>query len=310
MKLWYPASLEQSRDLERDTLWSEFNDPDYFSSLERVFTGYLRSMITHSYKDAPIARMEGEKKVVIYNHALLSTASENTLLMEALASHGYMVISIQHADQRNEYAMLQKSMTPEAMHEEAKNLKDLGTATHLSRADRSALALRVYSANTMLPEIVKRRAADSAYVLDHLDDILAAVPGDIKTIDIEQNRAAFVGLSLGGAVATEICKTDRRCSAVVNLDGGIFGSNIDAPAGKPYLMLYSERNEGGNDFLKNASDSSFEDHTISGADHFNFHDATIMLPGLKWIGLLGKIDGDKMIAERNRLVRDYLDKAF
>eukprot|EP00903_Cladosiphon_okamuranus_P001600 g1598.t1 len=294
LKIWYPATVEQSNGFERETLWSEMNNPHYFSPLERLFTSYLKSMTTSSYKDAPIATADGDRQVIIYNHALLSTASENTLLMEALASHGYIVISVQHEDQRSEYAVLQKNTAPEELIKEAASLKKLGTATHLSRAERSALALQVYTANITLTEIVKHRAADSKHVLDHLVQILAAIPRETKAISFDQNKVAFVGLSLGGAVATELCKMDQRCSAVVNLDGGIFGTNIHVPTGRPYLMLYSERNNGGNDFLKNASGNTFEDHMIVGADHMNFHDASFVLPGLKWIGLLGNIEGAKI----------------
>lgn len=308
LKFWYPserAFLERHR---RDTVWSEFSDPSYFSPLERVFAGYLKAMKTSSYIDAPLAEKEANPKIIVYNHALLSIASENTLLMEALASHGYIVISVQHGEQRKEYASIQKNLSPDELEKATENLKRLGTANELSRAERSALSLQVFRENTALSEIVRRRAADSKFVLDHLDQILSSVPNGNERTRSEQSQAAFIGLSLGGAVGTELCKTDKRCVAVVNLDGGLFGTDIEAPVKVPYLMLYSERNEGGNDFLRNVSSSNFEDHSIEGADHLNFHDATFLLPGLKWLGLLGKIDGSEMIDERNRRVLDFLSR--
>lgn len=310
LKIWYPANVGLHETFKPEKLWGEFSNPRYFSLLERVFTNYLSSMTTNSLRNAPLAPGVGPVQIIVYNHALLSIASENTLLMEALASHGYIVISVQHEGQRSEYSALRNDMTPDEVAAEAADLKALGTATDMSREERSALALKVYSENITLPEIVKRRAMDSSYVLDHLTQILSAIPGDVSHVTFDLNRVAFVGLSLGGAVATELCKTDKRCAVVVNLDGGVFGTDIGTPTKAPYLMLYSERNEGGNDFLNTASANTFEDDTIVGADHLNFHDATIVLPGLKWLGLLGKIDGDRMIEERNRRVTDYLSRVY
>lgn len=310
LKIWYPATIDPKESLTRDTLWSEFNNPDHSPPFERIFTHYLKSMTTSSFKNAPLAQTVEKHQVIIYNHALLSNASENSLLMEALASHGYIIISVQHRDQRSEYARLQKSRKPEERTREVADLKKLGMATHLPRAERSALALQVYSKNITLTEIVKRRAADSRYVLDHTAQLLSALANETSEIRFDHNKIALVGLSLGGAVATELCKTDKRCSAVVNMDGGIFGTHVDAPATAPYLMLYSERNEGGNDFLKEVSDSSFEDHTIAGSDHFNFHDASVVLPGLKWIGLMGPVEGGKMVEERNQRIKNYLDRIY
>lgn len=63
----------------------------------------------------------------------------------------------------------------------------------------------------------------------------------------------------------------------------------------------------GDDVLKMVSDATYEDHTIKGAEHLNFHDASVMLPGLKWLGLLRPIDGSKRNHERNRLVREFMD---
>ena len=92
------------------------------------------------------------------------------------------------------------------------------------------------------------------------------------------------------------------------MDGGIFGTNIDAPVPVPYLMLYSERHLGGNDFLKQASGENYEERMITGAEHLDYHDASYVLPGLRFIGLLGPIGGDEMIRQKNILVREFLDQ--
>lgn len=307
LKVWYPATIDNENKNRRETLWNEFNSPESFSAVERFFASYLKNIRTHSYNEASIALGGVDRPVLIYNHALLSIASENSLLAESLASHGYVIVGIRHKDQRSEYALLQNSLSNEEKAEEVANLKKLGNKG-LDRRERAALSKQVYQENKTMPAIVRRRAEDTGFVLDNLASILSAIPGCAGGACVDENRIGLVGLSLGGAVATEFCKTDLRCSALVNLDGGLFGTDITAPVETPYLMLYSERNEGGNDFAKTVQNETYQDHAIPGAEHANFHDASVVLPGLKYIGLLGPIDGYEMNRQRNRLVREFLDE--
>lgn len=308
VRIWYPATVENEQNHTRETLWSEFNDADYFSATERFFAAYLRNIRTHSYRSAPFVADLGSRPLLIYNHALLSTASDNTLLMESLASHGYVIASIQHKDQRAEYASLQNELSTEERAREHEDLKRLGG--DLDRSERSALSLQVYQQNPTLPTIVMRRAQDTEYVLENLVSVLSTIPGCDNATCVEQGRVGLLGLSLGGAVATEFCRTNRLCGAAVNMDGGIFGADIQAPVSVPYLMLYSDSNEGGNDFLKAASGESFGDRAIAGARHADFHDASSVIPALRWFGLLGPIGGEEMNRRKNRYVREFLDESL
>lgn len=305
LKIWYPANIQNNEKYVRETLWSEFQNPEQFSKTERFFTSYLRNIKSHSLKMAPIEHNRSAQSVLIYNHALLSTASDNTLLMEFLASHGYVIVSIRHEDQRNEYALLQENLSDEEKAKDLENFKKLGA--DIDRKTRATLSLQVYQASTTLPVIVRRRALDTQYVLDNLVSILNAIPGCAGRTCVNEDRVGLVGLSLGGAVATELCKRDQRCRAAVNLDGGIFGTNIQASVTIPYLMLYSELNEGGNDFLKEASGQTYEEHTIEGAMHLDFHDATFVLPALRWFKLLGHVGGEEMTRRKNELVLEFVN---
>ncbi|MCG8427314.1 MAG: hypothetical protein MI754_08170, partial [Chromatiales bacterium] len=306
LKVWYPASIEDSARYSRETLWSEFNNPSSFSAIERFFASYLKNMKTNTFQHAPMKADSGKLPILIYNHALLSIASENTFLMEYLASHGYVVISIRHKDQRAEYHALQNSLSEDERLKEVENYGKL--AGDLNRSERAKISLEIYRESKTLAEIVRARARDSQYVIDNISSIMDAVPGCQENICTNGNKIGLLGLSLGGAVATELCKSDKRCGVVINMDGGIIGTNIDAAVPAPYLMLYSKRHLGGNDFLKQATGENYEERVITGADHLDFHDASFVLPGLRFIGLLGSIGGDEMIRQKNILIREFLDQ--
>jgi hypothetical protein len=95
---------------------------------------------------------------------------------------------------------------------------------------------------------------------------------------------------------------------VANLDGGLFGPHTDEPITVPYLMLYSELTSGGNDLAKNAATAEFAETTVAGAKHLDFHDATIVLPLLRWLGQLGRVPPAEMTTTRNTAVRGFLDR--
>ena len=294
--------------MRRQTLWNELSNPSNFSGIERFFAVYLKNMKTNALQHAPIKLDGGKLPVLIYNHALLSIASENTFLMEHLASYGYIVVSIRHKDQIAEYQALQNSLSEAERLKEIESFAVLAGLGDLERSERAKLTLQIYRENKTMPEIVRARVRDSQDVIDMLSSILKTIPGYQGNMHTDSSKLGLVGASLGGAVATELCKNDRRCGAAINMDGGIFGTNIDAPIPVPYLMLYSERHLGGNDFLKQASGESYKERMITGAEHLDFLDASYVLPGLRFVGLLGPIGGDEMIRQKNTLVREFLDQ--
>lgn len=305
IKVWYPAATGPGTARAGEPLWGEYYDRGMPAGL-RLATGYLREARTHTVPDAPIAAAAGDCPLVLYQHGLVSIASENTLLMEMLASHGYIVVSVSHVDQMREYRAIRQGVPAEehardrALHA---RLRSAGT-----RDERAAVMRELYLQSSGMPVIVRRRSEDTSFVLDHIGAVLERIPayrGKGRALPVE---AAVVGFSLGGAVATEWCRTDPRCGAAVNMDGGLFGSRPLDAVEVPYLMLYSETSEGGNDFLKAVSGGVFEEATLRGARHADFCDATVLWRALKWIGMLGRARGRDVVRSRNDHLRTFLDR--
>ena len=78
------------------TLFQELYEGDY--TQQSLLFGYLRHIPTHSHVHAPVAAPDdGPFPVLLFNHAReLGFTSQNQLLMEHLASHGYVIFSIAH----------------------------------------------------------------------------------------------------------------------------------------------------------------------------------------------------------------------
>jgi dienelactone hydrolase len=91
---------------------------------------------------------------------------------------------------------------------------------------------------------VEERTADLAFVLDRLAGDSAGLEALAGRLDLQ--RIGVVGHSNGGIAAADLCRTDPRVDACMNVDGQSAGGpfsaapNPEAPT-KPFLFLTKER---------------------------------------------------------------------
>ncbi|MGD8340104.1 MAG: hypothetical protein PVH89_04945, partial [Gammaproteobacteria bacterium] len=170
-------------------------DPTVWSFL----FGYLRQIPTHSRINAPIVESAGERfPVLLFNHGFDGFTSQNQLLMEHLASHGYVVFSIAHpyesirvnlqhagtvrggAASRNDIEAAAKRTDLDLLNEIHENREDLATVRHalleLADADGVADSARVKSAvvtGAVLLELLERYGdlLSEASLQDYLSDL-------------------------------------------------------------------------------------------------------------------------------------------
>ncbi|MBI5830378.1 MAG: hypothetical protein HZB20_12770, partial [Chloroflexi bacterium] len=98
VQVWYPASPAPGThtgpwldrlDLTGPIIARYINLP----SFALAHAGLVR---TNSYPDAPVSEGEARYPVVVYSHGWNGFRAVNTNQMEALASHGYIAVSIDH----------------------------------------------------------------------------------------------------------------------------------------------------------------------------------------------------------------------
>ena len=90
VKAWYPSD-------------NKSNPEPYFLNAEAEFVmKYLqfpeiyKDLKTNSSRDVPLSSKENKYPILIFSHGWGEHYSQNSILMEALASHGYIVFSISH----------------------------------------------------------------------------------------------------------------------------------------------------------------------------------------------------------------------
>jgi predicted dienelactone hydrolase/cyclophilin family peptidyl-prolyl cis-trans isomerase len=343
VRVWYPAESTAGlsprpyfSDLEARTtatgLGTLVGLPFYFT--------YVKHVLTNSFENAPLMAEAGQLPVVFYSHGYTSFAGQNTVLMEELASHGYVVYSLQHPYDSSPTVFPDGTVIDidPALLDEVRELAEADSgdfvdgfiAPTYSERYSALLASRVTAIeegqriSTLSADIW---LADRLFVHDAL--MGGAVPDEVSAI-VEAgdlSGTGEMGMSFGGSTAGAVCMIDRRCVAGVNLDGGDYHYqpfNANVPV--PFMMFYSDFHklyeQLGGDPEAGAhgfNDFSYERHEVAGVRddvvrlsvrdvaHLGVSDFTLFMRNPVRALLLGAVDGETMVQIQNDFVRGFFD---
>ncbi|MBU2670791.1 hydrolase [Actinoplanes bogorensis] len=285
-QIWYPAATV---DGYRRADWVT---PGIAAKLAPPGSGFTVP-VTDGHIGAPAA--PGRRPVVLFSPGLGMERTTATALVEDLASHGFVVVTIDHTHDANFV-----------------EFPDGRIAT---------LALPVPTDETqekaMLAKALAVRVADTRFVLDTLTAIARgrgpSVPRGLpRALDL--NRVAMVGHSMGGATAAETMRVDRRVRAGLNLDGTFFGRVLDTGLDRPFLMLGAATGDDGT-WTRMWTKLRGPRHwlELQNTRHLSFTDLQTLLPQMNTPAeqaepLIGTIDGDRSIAVQRPYVRAFLDR--
>ena len=315
IQVWYPGEIIEGKSTPRvRTLWEELHrgDLDRFT----VFSKYLSGVETHSYEGIPFSPAQPDYPVIIFSHGMGSFAEQSTLLMEHLASHGYVVVATTHpyssmrvvsSDGRVIYLDLDKLNDVSAPFDAGAADMTAKLAQAGSAEERMNLQLERYERASGLNALMATWVDDLRFVLDSIATPTGRDPKLQAISDrIDADRIGLLGMSFGGGAVTELCKSDTRCRAGLNMDGGTFGERQRQPLQVPYLWLTREHQDS-LDYLLSASRSDFYAVEVKGATHLDFTDDTVVLPILKWLNITGDIDGLRVIEITNAVSLRFFD---
>jgi predicted dienelactone hydrolase len=257
--------------------------------------------VTHAHTGAPAA--PGRRPVVVYPPGFGLERTGSTALVEDLASHGYVVVTIDH--------------THDAQWVEFPGGR---IATHAVPPPASP-----EDEEASLAKVLAVRVADTRFVLDQLTAIGRGRNPDAsgrplprglgKALDL--SRVGMFGSSMGGAGAAETMLVDRRVRAGLNLDGTFFGRALEAGLDRPFLMMGAEPQDGEQDETWSRMWSRLRGPRywieLDNAGHLSFTDFQVLLPQLGTPAqesepLIGSIDGQRSVAVQRPYVRAFFDQ--
>ncbi len=234
-QIWYPAKANQSAaratympDAEAvTTAIARIHDKPAF--LFRHF----KYVTTHAIGSAPVAGDVPSFPVLIFLEGLTGFRQMNTFQVEALASHGYIVVAL---DQPGVAAAV---MFPDGRQVAGLPLVQLRPVIDRSYMPESPgkgaplLHGRVLKGGSIIPQL----AQDASFTLDQLAALNQADPNGILTGRLDLQRVGTFGVSLGGIVVGEACRLEPRLRACLVMDAPMPTAVVKAGLQQPSMWI-------------------------------------------------------------------------
>jgi predicted dienelactone hydrolase len=271
---------------------------------------------THARIEAPVRTRGRGNPVVLFSPGRGVPRTIGTLLVEELASQGYVVVTVDHTFEANEVEFpagrVEKPQIPKI---------DPTDLNHL---------------------LIEMRVRDTRFVLDQLSVLAAGgnpdaegrrLPAGLRHA-LDLSRIGMFGHSAGGFTAAETMLVDRRVDAGANLDGsmaysfsrGDFGDVVEHGLDRPFLLMGAGLSDGARHTHRDAADwrGFWERSTgwkldlhVPAGEHFSFTDHEPLLPRLEAAfdlpdalvtAAIGTVDPERIVNSLRSYVPAFFDQ--
>ncbi|MDP4097130.1 FtsX-like permease family protein [Paenibacillus sp. P96] len=315
VSIWYPAEKvgsqpalymhpEAARIYDEETVSAVGIDPGRIN---------WAGVNTHAWLDVPVARNESGWPVILYSPGGSVPRTLGTVLVEELASRGYIVVTVDHTYDASVVAFPDGRV-------ETGQLPDI-------------------NANSIL-KMLDVRVNDMRFVLDQLANLNDGVNPDYegRTLPaglqgvLDLSKIGIFGHSAGGATAAQTMYEDSRLDAGIDMDGTM-GYMPDHPLpvaehglDRPFLLINGGYNDEGevDSHLTAPDRKSFwqnsngwkRDISIPGGAHYTFTDYQYLLPALDGKlsmspqvlqQVIGSADPDQVLDAQRKYVTAFFD---
>jgi predicted dienelactone hydrolase len=223
ISIWYPARRTAGFPA---TPWMEPGAAAVYERHDHIPAGLITPPVTHGHQNAPVATRPGGRPVVLFSPADRLARTFDTALVEDLASHGYIVVTIDHTHDAGEVEFPGGHVA-------------VGTLPPDSNWNRG---LKVNTKATAV------RVADTRFVLGQLAALNAGHNPDAEHHRLPRGLASALnladvgmfGFSMGGATAAGTMLADPRIKAGIDLDGTLYGPVVTKGLNRPFLLISSD----------------------------------------------------------------------
>lgn len=250
----------------------------------------MRFVRSNSLQNALVSAAQAAYPVVILSPGNGTNVEFYSALAEDLASHGYVVVGINHP---YDVAAVQ--------------LTDGSTAQFAAQA----WLLDPGPRQSFVQERIDVRVQDVRYLLDRLQELNPS-QGELFSGKLDLNAIGSMGHSLGGITAAQACQVDERLKACLNLDGlqpgGAFSARPDPPLPLQPFMLITKEEQLPPLFILQFESLASESYLVQvhRASHDSFTDGPLLVPGL--LPLKGK--ADRITADVRAYTLAFFDQAL
>ena len=308
--IWYPAAPAPNAELQPvlPPAWQARRIETLTAKLGPAVARAAGSLKVHARNAVPRLASTARHPLLLFTPGLGWLASDYSVLLEDLASHGYVIVG----------------------------LASPGFAD-VVRFDDGREVVRTLGIGEKIGTDQTIVHADAAFVL-HLIEEIADDPHSLLHSRVNVTKVGVLGHSLGGTTALMLAAHDSSIRAAVNIDGDPMGDVLGITPKQPLLLVSSESPTiaeappGGssehmelvrqglerselrrtNDWRRiSASARAAYRVRVIGTRHLNFEDAALAAswlatPKERWMRV-GPIDGARGLAVTAEVVRAFFD---
>lgn len=317
VQIWYPATeplVTQPAPYVQaaDALWAAQARLHGLPSFTLTHLGYVTSNVTQM---APVSNDLTAYPVVIFLEGLTGYRQMNSFQVENLVSQGYIVAAI---DQPYVAAMV---VLPDGRQVAGLSKDQIDPLIRQSIAPTQAAPL--LQGRPFGEGIIPYLAKDVSFVLDQLVTLNGTDPLGRLTGRLDLQSIGVFGVSIGGIVAGEACRTEPRLRTCLVMDAPMTADVVKA--GLPQPVMWITR-DAANMQAEGWSQADIDQHQatmgaafegVQGAGYFvrmpgtfhaNLTDAPFLSPLLGWLGVTGPIDPWRAHAIINAYTLAFFDQ--
>lgn len=294
VQVWYPtdqtegetAPYLENLDVIGPALAEQFG-------LQPFMFNHVNLSKTAAHPDAPV--IGEELPIILFSHGLTGFRGQNTGMVQELASHGFVVATVDHT------------------------FGNVLTAFPDGRIEfydpcRIEPSCDVTAQNGGR-KLERQWAEDLSFVLDEMAK-WTADPNNPFYNRLNLENVGVFGHSTGGGTAVLFCHDDSRCRAALPLDGWVLPVDDEITGlAKPVMFISTpawlgEENAARGQAMFTHSTGPAYALAIAGTEHYDFSDMPLFSPLTHQLGLSGTIDGERVTSILNQYAvaffRQYL----
>lgn len=299
IQVWYPSEISSSDEHAPWMTNAEIFAPAIATNIDMpaFFLDHLSLVKMPAYQESQIIPSDTAYPVILFSHGWNGFNAQNSGQAIQLASHGYVVVGIQHT-----YGAVITVFPDGTVAKNNPSALPEGQPTEEYEAAAHILS--------------HQWAGDMGFALDFLDSQNNDTASPFHAL-LDLSNVGVYGHSTGGGAGLEFCGSDNRCKAVLGMDPfmrPVSYEVIENGLSQPSFFMFSQRwaddldsrnNQLFNQFIPNV-EQSLGVITINGTAHYDFTDIPLLSPLAPQLGLKGPINGKQVIT----IVNDYLLSFF
>lgn len=303
IQVWYPSEADSTGErapwmANADiyaTAISEYLD------LPTFFLDHLKLVKVPAYQNANVAA-DKSFPVVLFSHGWNGFNAQNTSQALHLASHGYVVVGVQHT----------YGAVVTVFFEDGTIAKNNPSALPSGTPDDK------YEAAAR--KLASQWAGDLGFALDFLDGQNENAESPFyRSLDL--SRVGVYGHSTGGGAAIQFCGTDSRCKALLGMDPfmrpvsyEVLENGVVQPSFFMFSQVWADEKDSRNNRLFDSFHGRLKNALgvvyIEGTSHYDFSDLPLLSPLAPQLGLKGPINGKRVTAILDDYLLSFFDAAL